>query len=144
MSADKTSALYEVLSPWAEADPIPLKGLSPRLDDLAGKKIGLLCNNKRAAPLILNVTERILKEIRQRLDFLHRYQIAFLPLLVLATALIGVGLEAAVFGFLPGLTDPESILNTTLIIVLSSCLCFLAAEVCALAHDIERMDRAAA
>ena len=62
MSADKTSASYEVLSPWAEADPIPLKGLTPRLTDLAGKKIGLLCNNKRAAPLILDVTERILKE----------------------------------------------------------------------------------
>ncbi len=62
MCADKTGASYEVFSPWAEADPIPLKGLSPRLDDLAGKKIGLLCNNKRAAPIILNVTERILKE----------------------------------------------------------------------------------
>ncbi|MCJ7604810.1 MAG: hypothetical protein MUO19_02100 [Dehalococcoidales bacterium] len=55
-------SVYEVLSPWAEADPIPLHGLSPRLDDLAGKKIGLLCNNKRAAPLILDVTENILKE----------------------------------------------------------------------------------
>ena len=53
---------YEVLSPWAEADPIPLQGLSPRVTDLAGKKIGLLCNSKRAAPLILNVTERLLKE----------------------------------------------------------------------------------
>jgi hypothetical protein len=53
---------YEVLSPWAEADPIPLKGLSPRLKDLEGKKIGLLCNNKRAAPLILNAAERIIKE----------------------------------------------------------------------------------
>ena len=53
---------YEVLSPWSEADPIPLKGLAPRVADLAGKKIGLLCNNKRAAPLILEVTERILKE----------------------------------------------------------------------------------
>jgi len=53
---------YEVLSPWAAADPKPLNGLSPRLDDLAGKKIGLLCNNKRAAPLILDVTERLLKE----------------------------------------------------------------------------------
>lgn len=62
MCADKSGASYEVLSPWAEADPIPLKGLSPRLTDLAGKKIGLLCNNKRAAPLILDVTERILKE----------------------------------------------------------------------------------
>ena len=62
MSADKTGASYEVLSPWAEADPKPLKGISPRLTDLADKKIGLLCNNKRAAPLILNVVERILKE----------------------------------------------------------------------------------
>jgi hypothetical protein len=62
MSADTASASYEVLSPWAVADPIPLKGLAPRVTDLAGKKIGLLCNNKRAAPLILNAAERILKE----------------------------------------------------------------------------------
>jgi hypothetical protein len=53
---------YEVLNPWAEADPIPLKGLATRLTDLSGKKIGLLCNNKRAAEPILSVTERILKE----------------------------------------------------------------------------------
>jgi hypothetical protein len=62
MSPDKPSAIYEVLSPWAEADPVPLSGLSPRLDKLDGKKIGLLCNNKRAAPLIVDVTERLLKE----------------------------------------------------------------------------------
>ena len=62
MSADKAGASYEVLSPWAEADPIPLNGLAPRVTDLAGKKLGLLCNNKRAAPLILSVAERILKE----------------------------------------------------------------------------------
>lgn len=62
MSTDNANASYEVLSPWAEADPIPLKGLAPRLEGLDGKKIGLLCNNKRAAPLILDVAERILKE----------------------------------------------------------------------------------
>ena len=62
MSSGKTITSYEVLSPWAEADPKPLKGLAPRLTDLAGKKIGLLINNKRAAPLILSVAERILKE----------------------------------------------------------------------------------
>jgi hypothetical protein len=62
MSAVKSGAVYEVLSPWAEADPIPLHGLSPRVTDLAGKKIGLLCNNKRAAPLILKAAERLLKE----------------------------------------------------------------------------------
>jgi hypothetical protein len=61
MCAEKSAASYEVLSPWAEADPIPLHGLAPRLDRLDGKKIGLLCNNKRAAPLILDVTEKLLK-----------------------------------------------------------------------------------
>ena len=62
MSSEKAGTSYEVLSPWAEADPKPLKGLAPRVTDLAGKKIGLLANNKRAAPLILDVAERILKE----------------------------------------------------------------------------------
>ncbi len=62
MTPSKTGALYEVLSPWAEADPVPLKGLAPRLDNLDGKTIGLLCNSKRAAPHILDVTERLLKE----------------------------------------------------------------------------------
>ena len=62
MSASKAEALYEVLSPWAEADPIPLHGLAPRVSGLAGKNIGLLCNNKRAAPLILEVTEKLLKQ----------------------------------------------------------------------------------
>ncbi len=62
MTSEKPGALYEVLSPWAEADPIPLAGLSPRIDRLDGKKIGLLQNSKRAAPRILDVTERLLKE----------------------------------------------------------------------------------
>jgi len=62
MPAPKTLSSYEVLSPWAEADPVPLRELSPRLDRLDGKKIGLLCNNKRASPLILDVTEKLLKQ----------------------------------------------------------------------------------
>ncbi len=43
---------YEVLNPWAEADPRPLSGISDRVADLAGKNIGLFINYKRAAPLI--------------------------------------------------------------------------------------------
>ena len=62
MTTDKTSATFEILSPWAKADPIPLHGLAPRVDKLDGKKIGLFCNNKRAAPVILEVTEKLLKE----------------------------------------------------------------------------------
>jgi len=52
---------YEVLSPWAEVDPIPLRGISPRLDTLAGKKIGLFANFKRAAKPITDEVERKLK-----------------------------------------------------------------------------------
>ncbi|MBI4295715.1 MAG: hypothetical protein HY667_01215 [Chloroflexi bacterium] len=53
---------YDVLSPWAEVDAIPLKGISPRLPDLAGKKIGLFCNSKRASKPILTVVEGKLRE----------------------------------------------------------------------------------
>jgi hypothetical protein len=52
---------YEVLSPWADVDPIPLRGLSPRLQSLAGKKIGLFVNPKRAAMPIAESIEKRLK-----------------------------------------------------------------------------------
>ena len=51
---------YEVLNPWAEADPIPARGISPRLETLAGKKIGLFANFKRAArPMAASVEKRL-------------------------------------------------------------------------------------
>lgn len=49
---------YEVLSPWAKVDPRPLNGISPRITDLSRKKIGLFCNSKSAAPLIMTVVEK--------------------------------------------------------------------------------------
>jgi hypothetical protein len=66
---DKTGSVYEVLNPWAEADPILLRGISPRLTDLSGKKIGLLRNNKRAAEPILIVAARKLKERFPTIEF---------------------------------------------------------------------------
>lgn len=62
MSSSTSSSQYEVLSPWAEADPVPLRGISPRLTDLLGKKIGLFRNFKRAAKPMLTVVEEKLKE----------------------------------------------------------------------------------
>lgn len=53
---------FEVLSPWAETDPVAPKGLEPRLDDLNGKTIGLLCYFKYAGPPIVAEMERLLKE----------------------------------------------------------------------------------
>jgi len=53
---------YEVLNPWADANPPPLRGLSPRVSDLAGKTVGLLFNFKVATRPILTVVERELKQ----------------------------------------------------------------------------------
>jgi len=51
---------YEVLNPWAEVDPIPLRGISPRVESLAGKRIGLFSNFKRAAmPITLSIEKRL-------------------------------------------------------------------------------------
>ena len=50
---------FEVLSPWGEADPKELKGISPRLPDLSGKKIGLFANYKRAAiPIAMSIQDK--------------------------------------------------------------------------------------
>ena len=54
---------FEVLSPWANVDPVPFRGISPRLDSLAGKKIGLFVNPKRAAMPMSKSIDRRLKEL---------------------------------------------------------------------------------
>jgi hypothetical protein len=62
-AVDSSDIHYEVLSPWAEADPKPLKGISPRLDNLSGKKIGLFANYKRAAmPIARSLQEKLTAE----------------------------------------------------------------------------------
>ena len=62
VTSSKSNGQYEVLSPWAEVDPIPLRGISPRVTNLTGKKIGLFRNFKRAARPILTVVESKVKE----------------------------------------------------------------------------------
>jgi hypothetical protein len=52
---------FKVLNPWAEVDPITPRGISPRLNSLAGKKIGLFVNFKRASRPIAASVERRLK-----------------------------------------------------------------------------------
>ena len=52
---------FEVLTPWAEIDPPPFREISPRLDTVAGKKIGLFANIKRAARPMLDEVEKKLK-----------------------------------------------------------------------------------
>jgi len=55
------SEQYEVLNPWAETDPVPLKGLTARLNDLSDMTIGLHADNKPAATPILRVVEKRLQ-----------------------------------------------------------------------------------
>ena len=61
-SGNTSGTEYEVLRPGADIDPIPLRGINPRLDTLAGKKIGLFANFKRAAMPIATEIEKRLKE----------------------------------------------------------------------------------
>jgi hypothetical protein len=56
------NSVYEVLSPWAEADPVAPRGINPFPESLEGKTIGLLRNSKRAAEPSLKVVEARLKE----------------------------------------------------------------------------------
>ena len=61
---------YEVLNPWAEADAIPLRAISPRVADLTGKTIGLFAGDyKIAARPILSVVEKKLKDRFPTLKF---------------------------------------------------------------------------
>jgi len=60
---NSSESKYEVLSPWAEVDSIPLRGISPRIDNLVGKKIGLFVNYKRAARPIGLALEKRLKSM---------------------------------------------------------------------------------
>jgi hypothetical protein len=53
---------YEVLSPWADIDPVPVKGISPRLDGLEGKKLGFFLNSKIAAEPMADIMEEKIKE----------------------------------------------------------------------------------
>jgi hypothetical protein len=53
---------YEVLNPWADADPVTLRGISQRPVDLAGKTIGLFAGYKMASKPILAEVEKRLQE----------------------------------------------------------------------------------
>jgi hypothetical protein len=61
VAKDASEYQYEALSPWAEVDPIPLRGLAPRVNTLEGKTIGLFANFKRSAMPMATVVEAKLK-----------------------------------------------------------------------------------
>jgi hypothetical protein len=60
--------------------------------------------------------------------------------LVLATIAILVGLEMAIFGLFPGLSDPESIQDTALLFVLSAVILYVIAFVAGFGHELGKME----
>jgi len=69
MNKNKLNGQYEVLNPWAEVDPVPLRGISLRLVDLNGRTVGLFANDKIAARSMLPVVEQKLRERFPSLKF---------------------------------------------------------------------------
>lgn len=63
------SEQYEVLSPWADADLIPLRGIAPRITNLSNKTIGLFINSKIAAKPTQDAVEKQLKDKFPSLQF---------------------------------------------------------------------------
>jgi hypothetical protein len=57
---NSSTIVYEALSPWGDAAPKPLKGISERPASLSGKKIGIFANYKRSAmPIASSLQARI-------------------------------------------------------------------------------------
>jgi hypothetical protein len=61
--------------------------------------------------------------------------------LVLATIAMLVGVEMAVFGFFPGLTDPVSIENTAMLFVFSAAILYVISFIAGFGHELQRMDQ---
>jgi len=70
--------------------------------------------------------------------FLSRLWIAAL---VLATIVMLIGLEMAIFGYFPGITDPETLQNTNMIFVFGSVLLFVISFIAGFGHELQRMDQ---
>jgi hypothetical protein len=75
---------------------------------------------------------------RRTWTFLSRLWIVTL---VLASLLILFGLEIAILGVVPGMTDPERIQSTGMLLVFSSALLYVIAFVAGIGHELRRADQ---
>ena len=60
--------------------------------------------------------------------------------LVLATIFISITLEIGIFGLFPGLTDPETIQNTSMIFLFSSATLYMVSFIAGFGHELRRME----
>lgn len=61
--------------------------------------------------------------------------------LVLATLVMLIGLEMAIFGFFPGLTEPEAIQNRALLFVLAAAILYIVSFIAGFGHELNRRER---
>lgn len=61
--------------------------------------------------------------------------------LVLATVLMSIALEIGIFGFFPGLTDPESIQNTAMICMFGSAILYVVSFIAGFGHELLRIEQ---
>lgn len=59
--------------------------------------------------------------------------------LVLATMVMVIGLEMAIFGYFPRLTEPETIQNTAMLFVLLSAILYVISFIAGIGHELRRM-----
>jgi hypothetical protein len=62
--------------------------------------------------------------------------------LALSSIIVLIGLEIAIFGLVPGMTDPESIQNTALLCILASAILNVITFIAGFGHELRRMDDA--
>ena len=58
----KSGEVLKVLNPRGERDPVPQRGISPRVAKLAGKRIGLYWNGKQDGDYFWDTIEGLLKK----------------------------------------------------------------------------------
>jgi hypothetical protein len=73
-AAQTSPVTLEVLNPMGVIEPPKTFGLSPRVADLAGKKIALMHNNKPGASNLLDVLQELLKKKYPDASFPRGYQ----------------------------------------------------------------------
>jgi len=65
----------------------------------------------------------------------------WLPLLVLATIVMLISLEIAIFGYFPGVSDPETLQNTAMLFVLAAAILYVISFIAGFGHELMRMEQ---
>lgn len=65
----------------------------------------------------------------------------WIVLLVLATIAMLIGLEMAIFGYFPGITDSETLQNVNMTFVFGSAILYVLSFIAGFGHELRRMER---